>query len=287
MSQDKIYKMITERIISQLEAGTVPWKKTWAAQGLPKNIVTKKPYRGINFLVLAGMGEYFLTFNQAKKLGGSIKKGAKGLPVVFWKFVDVEDALTGEIKSVPFLRYYTVFSASDAEGIDIPQGDNTTQTNCFEAIEEAEKIVSGMPNAPETIHGGDRAAYSITFDRIRLPERGYFDTPADYYATRFHEMVHSTGAAHRLNRDELADYCGFGTYQYSKEELTAEMGAAFLCAMCGISSETIENSASYIDSWLNKLRKDVKLVIQAAGKAQKAADYILNIKPQAEETESA
>ncbi len=272
MAQEKVYSMITDRIISEMEKGIIPWKKPWNTHGLPKNLVSKKVYRGINFFLLSFLeDEYFLTFRQAQQLGGSIKKGAKGIPVIFWKWVEVEDPVSGDKNKIPFLRYYTVFGVSDTDGIAFPLSEKLT----FNPIEDAEHIVSGMQDSPEIVHGGNRAFYSKKNDRIHLPAASEFVSSQEYYSTKFHELVHSTGSEQRLNRPELTAYCSFKSYQYSIEELTAEMGAAFLCAQAGIEMATITNSAAYIQGWLDVVKNDKRLLIQAAGKAQIAADYIL------------
>lgn len=278
MSTSKVYQIVTDRIIQQLEKGVIPWQKPWSASGAPRNLVSKKPYQGMNYFMLGNTGEnWFLTFNQAKKLGGKVKKGSSGYPVVFWKFLEVEDRETGEIKRVPLLRYFTVFALRDVEGIERAEPAVAEQKN-MNPIEEAEKIIAGMPNCPKIEHGGDRAFYRPRQDFIRLPEVRDFVNMQEYYSTAFHELAHSTGHESRLNRPEVMDFTGFGSHKYSKEELVAEMGAAFLAGHAGFVDRTIENSAAYLQGWLNVLKSDNKMLVHAAGKAQKAADYILNIK---------
>ena len=275
MAQEKIYKMVTDRIIEQLENGVIPWRQPWKETEGPKNIVSKKAYRGMNYFLLAHMAdEWYLTFNQAKQLGGRIKKGASALPVIFWKMLQVEDAKSGEIKTVPFLRYYNVFALSDTEGIECPKKEDIGLRE-FSPIYEAQRIIGDMPNQPTIQHGGNRAVYRPSSDTVTLPVPESFSSAEEYYCTAFHELVHSTGHKSRLHRDELVTDARFGSHAYSKEELTAEMGAAFLSGHAGFAHVTLDNSAAYIRGWLNRLRNDHKLLIQAAGKAQKAADYII------------
>ena len=284
MSQ-KIYDLITDRIIALLEAGVIPWRKPWdAANGAPKNLVSGKTYRGINAMLLSSLGfasPWFATFHQVKALGGAVQKGVHGFPVVFWKFLDSaaqpggEDGQDDRRDRVPLLRYYTVFNLEQTEGI--PAGKiSALETRPFEPLAECERIVAEMPKRPEIRHTTEnRAYYRPSADRINMPLRESFHSAADYYNSLFHELCHSTGAPHRLARKSLADWAPFGTADYSREELVAEMGAGFLCAHAGLESSTLENTAAYIQSWLQVLKDDRRAVIVAAGQAQKAADFIL------------
>lgn len=278
---DKIYDMITQSIIDQLEKGYVPWQRPWKG-GLPMNLISKKPYRGINTFLLGSTGftsPFWLTFKQASEKGGKIKKGSTGYPIVFWNYVnkktkDIDD--DAEIKKkIPFLRYYTVFNLDQCEGIEPPEGFEDRE---FTKIEAPETIVENMPQRPVIHHGKPRAYYSPTNDLINMPRPETFMGDEEYYSTLFHELVHSTGHKTRLNRHEkIADHM-FGSKDYSKEELVAEMGSAFLCGVSEIVPTVIDNQAAYISSWLKKFQSDKKILIQAAAQAQKAADFILNIK---------
>lgn len=274
----KIYEMITDRIISLLEAGTIPWRKPWTArEQAPLNFVSGKAYRGINAFLLACAGfssPYWMTFKQAGEGGGKVRKGERGFPVIFWKLQETEDKETGEIVEVPLLRYYTVFNISQVEGIEAPEQPETP-TNDFDPISEAVAIVDAMPQRPDICHGYDKAFYRPSVDMIGMPDPERFSSPAEYYSTLFHEMTHSTGHGSRLARKGLDDWAPFGSASYAKEELVAEMGGAYLCAHSGIEAAVIENQAAYIKGWLGKLRQDNKLVIHAAAQAQKAADFIL------------
>ena len=272
-----VYQVVTDRIIRLLEAGTVPWRKPWKG-GLeaPRNFVSRKAYRGINVFVLHAAGyasPFWLTFAQVKSLNGCVKKGEHSWPVVFWKIL--EDQENGETKKIPFLRYHSVFNVAQCDGITVPASRKIEVT--FTPIEKCEQIVIGMPKAPPIEHGGDCACYHPREDKVRMPQTASFESPERYYHTLFHELTHATGHVSRLNRKEITGPIEFGSDPYSREELVAEMGAAFLSGNCQIESVTIEHSASYIQNWLERLKDDRKLVVQAAALAQRAADFILNV----------
>ncbi len=272
------YDVITDRIVAQLEAGTVPWRKPWNGQaGMPKNLVSGKEYRGINVFLLHCLGyesPYFLTFRQAKKLGGHVRKGEKGCPVVFWKWLDRETDDEPTTRRVPLLRYYTVFNVAQCEGVEAPTIDVPEREH--EPLQAAEAMVGAMPTPPGIVRGYVSAAYSPRTDIVRMPKPGRFESDKAYYGTLFHELTHSTGHPSRLNRKGVTETVEFGSRTYSQEELVAEMGAAFLCGETGILDIQIDQTAAYIDGWLRSLRNDRKLVVTAAAQAQKAADYILD-----------
>lgn len=285
-----VYEIVTDRILSALEKGTVPWEKPWNAEsGQPVNLKSKKAYRGINIWLLslsamsAGYSSpYWLSFKQAKDLGGSVRKGEKGTVVVFWKPVKQEDSRDG--KPYVILRYYRVWNVEQCEGIEskIPA---PIERPDFDPIAEAESILQGYRNAPAVKFGGDRAFYSPSADFVGMPEKETFVNPSAYYSTHFHEFVHSTGHSSRLNRKGITDPSAtFGNAVYSEEELVAEMGAAFLCGMAGILDYTVDRSAAYLDHWKSKISSDPKLVVKAAAAAQKASDHILGISWDKEES---
>lgn len=275
-----VYEMMTDRIIAQLEKGTVPWQKPWnGTTGLPKNLQSGKVYRGINLFMLGCSGfasPYWLTFKQCKAKGGSIKAGSKATPVIFWKFLEKENSETGETDSIPMLRYYQVFNVDQCGGIEAPD-EEEAETIDFQPIEEAENIVKGFKASPKLTHEEARAYYRPCSDMINMPKAETFRTEEEYYSTLFHEMTHSTGHEARLNRKTITDLCPFGSTNYSKEELIAEMGAAFLCGHAGIENKTIDNSAAYIQHWVRKFKDKPKMVVTAAAQAQKAADFILGV----------
>jgi len=286
----KVYEVINNRILELLEQGTVPWRKTWnAGSNMPKNMVSKKEYRGVNVFLLACMpysSPYWITFKQVQDKGGHVIKGSKSTPVIFWKWLDKKDADTTVNETVngkiPMLRFYNVFNLEQTEGIEPPP---TTETiNTFTPIERAEQIITNMPHKPDIKHGGNKAAYSPMLDYIKLPEPTSFEKPEEYYSTAFHELAHSTGHESRVGRKGILEPSYFGSHEYSKEELVAEMAACFLCGHADIENTVIENSAAYIAGWLKALKNDKTLLIHAAAQAQKASDYILNRKGGEEES---
>jgi antirestriction protein ArdC len=275
---DYAYERITNHIIVLLEQGTVPWHKTWkASTGLPRNLVTNKPYRGINVLLLHCMSyesPYWLTCRQANMLGGSIKKGEKACPVVFWKRLTVEKQEASKKREVPLCRYYSVFNLAQVEGIK--NGHPSAPKGAAPAASpKPEEIVVNMPQKPAIKDGFTRAFYSLREDYVGMPEQGRFERSEQYFATLFHELVHATGHETRLNRSTLTEQAGFGSDLYCREELIAEIGAAFLCSYAEIVERTIDNSAAYVAEWLKRMNDDKKLIVHAAAQAQRAADFIL------------
>lgn len=273
------YEVVTQRIISTLESGVVPWRKPWSTHA-PQNAVSRRPYRGINVFLLACSpyeDHRWLTFNQAKESGGSVRRGEKSTPVVLWKWLSHEDEATGKTEEVPWLKYYSVFNAEQCDGLNLPEPDRLPR-GPVERIVAAEEIVNGYPNPPKMESGGDRACYIPALDLVRMPSFDRFESSESAYSTLFHELAHSTGHPTRLNRKNLTESMGFGSDTYSREELCAEMSAAFLCNRAGIENAvTTEQSAAYIAGWLRALNNDRKLVVTAAAQAQKAADHILNV----------
>lgn len=292
--QEAAYAKITAQIVSMLEDGVVPWRKPWDAAGsVPTSLSTGKAYRGINQMILgmqsmmANYGSpYWGTYRQIAAQGGQVKKGERSTSVILWKPFERENA-DGETVKAFFMTTFAIFNAEQA---DWPNGMPTpnTEDRNHDPIAEAEALAAAyFANGPSLSHGGDRAYYSPSADAVRVPEMGTFYSAGGYYSTLFHEMIHSTGHASRLDRDGVTEGHFFGSEDYSKEELVAEMGAAFLCAATGIApDETLANSASYIASWLRALKNDSQMIVQAASKAQRAADYAQGI-GQAEKEEKA
>ena len=280
MSQ--VYQIITDRIVSLLEEGTIPWHRPWHGGPTcerPANLKTGHQYRGINVFLLAAMGyssRYWLSFKQAKAMGGNVRKGERGTPIIFWRRFEVEDRKTGEPKEVPMLRYYTVFNLDQIDGIEAPDAPEIPDRE-FTPIQRAQAIMDNMPNPPRIEHIQPRAFYRSDQDLVNLPKPEHFKSDVKYYGTAFHELAHSTGHEKRLGRRPSDVPRFFGDREYSQEELVAEMGAAFLCSEAGIGQVLIEDQAAYIDNWISVLRGTPKLVIKAASAAQAAADYILNI----------
>ncbi len=284
------YDVITDRVNEKLEAGTIPWEKPWHGQaGMPKNLTSGKTYRGINPFLLHCLGyesPYFLTFQQCKERGGSVRKGERGCPVVFWKWFSPKNQPSPDNPDymfsrrdengrvlVPMLRYYTVFNVAQCDGVDAPALDIPEREH--NPIETAETMVAGMRNAP-TVRTHQRAAsYEPVTDTVNMPRSEVFTSGEAYYSVLFHELTHSTGHTSRLNRKGITEEIRFGSSNYGKEELVAEMGSAFLCGETGILDRCIDRSAAYVEGWLKGLKNDRKLVVIAAAQAQKAADYIL------------
>ncbi len=282
-----VFAVVTDRIAAALASGTVPWHKPWASVGgMPRNLASRKPYRGMNVLLLSlgqpYLSPWWLTFKQAQELGGHIRKGEKSSLVTFWKFRegkkdtgdDGEHEDSPRERQAPLLRYYHVFNVEQCEGIAAPPSDEF-RLKAHERLALCEELVAEMPQRPIIQRDARQASYSPTLDRVGVPDLSQFETAEAYYATLFHELVHSTGHSSRLARSSLGNPPPFGTPDYSKEELVAEFGAAFLCAHTGIFPVTAESQAAYIDGWLAALKKDKRLLPIAAAQAQRAADFIL------------
>jgi antirestriction protein ArdC len=290
------YAIVTEKIINLLEQEIVPWRRPWTATGLPHNLISKKPYRGVNLLLLSAtkyVSPFWLTMKQANELGGSVRKGEHSQIVVFWKVDQIanaesetdpqDDEAAEKTRRRFILRYYRIFNVEQCE---LPQAvlDKLPkiETHHHDPIEAAERIIAGMPNPPEIQYAGSQAFYSPITDRITLPPRELFTSTEEIYACLFHEASHASGAVKRLNRKSITEAAPFGSPVYSFEELVAECSAAYLCAEAGISPAVIQNQTAYIQGWLTTLRSDKRMVVMAAAQAQKAADYILDRQSAAE-----
>ena len=290
-SRIDIYQLVTDLIIERLENGIIPWKKSWNDCGPAVNYVTKKPYRGINQLILNGLHlrPFYLTFRQATSLGGRIKKGAKSIPVCYWNFM-YRHADTGkridpnhlscfapcDVVKTAFIKYYRVFNIVDIQQIKFEIPELHSNESNF-SIEKCDTVLFEMHDRPELRHQGSQPYYHPLEDYINMPPIEFFTNSELYYSILFHELIHSTGHTKRLNRFEHNQISTFNSTSYSKEELVAEIGAAFLNGFTGIlNDETLTDSTAYIQGWLSRLRHDKKFIIEAAAKAQKAVDYILN-----------
>ena len=270
-----IYAAVTDRILAQLEAGQIPWQKPWVAAGQAVSHVTGRPYSLLNQMLLGQPGEY-VTFHQCMAEGGHVRKGEKASMVVFWKFIEQEDETTGEMKQIPFLRYYSVFHLSQCE--DLTARYTPRLPNAAHADQQAEAVMASyVQRSGVTIHhqDGDQAYYQPSTDSITLPRMEQFTSTTAYYRTAFHELTHSTGHEKRLNR--LNHAACFGTEDYSKEELIAEIGAAALVNHAGLeTSASLRSNAAYIQNWLSVLRGDKRFIVSAAGQAEKAVHLILH-----------
>lgn len=277
-----VYKMVTDRIVEELEKGTVPWQRGWsgAADGA-YNYVSKRPYSLINQLMLKHQDAY-LTFKQVTEKGGKVNKGAKAEIVVFWKILRKEDPVEKDkdgkpvVHSIPMLKYYNVFWIGDTnlERKEVERVEH-------EPVKEAENVIEGYLAREASLkfqndQPSNQAYYAPLKDAVVVPMLSQFKNVEEYYSTAFHELTHSTGSKARLNRIDMKNLAAFGSENYSKEELVAELGAAMLVNTCGLeTTKSFKNSASYIHSWLVALKNDKRLIVSAAGKAEKAVNYIL------------
>lgn len=281
MSQANIAQIITDGIIEQLEAGVAPWVKPWRSSpndGAPHNPASGTYYRGVNFFwlsMLQSSGKYgtssnWLTYKQAQALGAQVQKGANGVQVVFYKPLSIKDKASGEAKTIPMVKTYTVFNADMIEGLPVDDVEVTPEAIPeFQSHEECEAFIAS--SGADIRHGGESAFYIPSSDYIQLPNREAFNTPADYYATALHELSHWTGAKHRIDRD-FSKSKRFGDSAYAFEELVAELGAAMLCAHNKVDGQL--QHASYIESWLKVLREDSRAILKAGAEAQKVLDYL-------------
>lgn len=237
----------------------------------------------------------FLTWDQIKAVHGSVRRGETGHIIILWRTVKSTDPESGKEKQIPFLRYYKVFNVAQTRDLPKELLDSTTPFQPLGEVPnekksdpffECEPIIHAMPLCPPIKHQEQKAFYHRVEDYINMPKKKSFKNGESYYSILFHELVHSTGHAKRLNRSFSDDMAETGGDKYSVEELVAEMGASYLSSLCGILPATIDNSAAYIKAWLSRLREDKKIIIYASGHAQKAVDYILNVKPENSDTKN-
>lgn len=297
MKTKNVYEQITAKIIEQLENGIVPWQKPWVG-GSYKGCISHtsgKPYSLLNQMLLDGRQGEWLTWKQVQAEGGKVKKGEIASFVVFWTFVekyeleavcdDKGNQLDGDkgVRKVvtgyyPVLKSYYVFHIEQCEGIK-PRFNNTPVRYDHTPAEEAERVVREYVERDGLkleVEDTGTACYSPMLDRVRVPMMSQYKDVEEYYSTLFHELTHSTGHEKRLNREEVTGFHIFGDHDYSREELVAELGAAFLCNTLHIDSEkAFKNSAAYIGGWLKKLYNDKKMIVNAAAKAERAVEYIL------------
>ena len=281
----EIYQTITDKIIAELEAGTVPWVRPWSGEAdpFPRNALSQRPYRGINH-VLLGMEAHcrgyasnqWLTFRQAHQLGAHVRKGERASTIIYYeaKIMDKEptetvaDGNEPEKRFIPLIKVFSVFNVGQIEGLPTSYQELPVADPDWDACASAGQIMTG--SGAEIRHQGFKAFYSPPNDLIYLPGRQTFVDAAAYYSTALHELCHWTGATPRLGR-KLGRR--FGESAYAMEELIAELGAAFLSAHCRLDGRL--QHASYIASWLAVLQRDKRAVFVAAAQAQKAADYLL------------
>lgn len=287
MTNQQIYEKVNENIMALIAKGTMPWQMTWEGSSLPMNYASKTNYRGINIWMLSATAMFkgyqhnqWLTFNQAKKLGVSVKKGEKASFVVFAKKVEKsgqDNVPEDERESFFLYQYYNVFNVAQCDGvkpIETKVRENTP-------LEEAEKVVAGYADKPEIICGQYSPCYSPMNDKVFMPTIEAFTSSEEYYGALFHELAHSTGHESRMKRELEGK---MNRTSYSKEEMVAEFTASYLRAMTGIATPVADaNSASYIDGWSEVIKKDYRIIMNSASMAMRVADYILGSKVVANE----
>ncbi|MCL9806800.1 zincin-like metallopeptidase domain-containing protein [Flavobacterium amniphilum] len=330
VAQDDIYSYITDLIINTIEkVGHLPWQKDWVgsgADGAAKNYMSKKEYTGANFLLnfdvkfdengkpylvpIKFIQPYYLTFNQIKETGASLREGSKARRVIYYtmifsfdngtlqfkttdreKFTEfvktnglTKEDLKEHLVKIPVIKYYNVFRADDCTGLKFPEPTGNKNVN---PIEQAQSLIDGYKDPPTYTFVGDKAYYQPSTDKLNMPNIKAFKKEASYYCTYFHELTHSTGAKKRLDRDMSGT---FGSKSYAFEELIAELGAVFMCSESGILFQTKENSAKYLKSWnkvlVNELENDNRFFLKASAQSQKAVNYILGRNTESEEVET-
>lgn len=274
-----VYQEVTNKIIEELERGAAPWVKTWAGSpvsSLPRNAVSNRTYSGVNILLLwiessihGYINPSWLTFKQAKSLGGSIKKGEKGTHIVFFTRLEKEDE-KGNTVEIPMLKGFTVFNVEQCDGLpEKYHGAKNVEPLTDDNDSHMWEFLSSTGAAYK--FGGSRACYSPSLDIVTMPERAAFKSVNEFWATFCHELTHWTGSEKRLNR---VFGKRFGDDAYAMEELVAELGAAFACAVVGIENREVRH-AGYIANWLKVLRADKKAIFTAASAASKACDFLV------------
>jgi len=295
---DYAYSVVTERFVKFIEEHKeLPWRKPWMVvqpEVPPMNYRTKTVFKGVNVFMCLMSGfssPYWLTYNQAKDMGGYVRKGESGTPIVKWNppdkqkldAIDADESLTDEQKAEKkrkvfgFYRVSWEYNALQIEGIEFPQPEPVEVRGAFNPIQEAEKVIEAMPNKPAIRHDEPSAYYNPMLDFVNLPACELFESEAHYYATLFHEIAHSTGHKDRLGRFLGQQNAAFGSKDYSFEELVAELASSFSLNELGIENrDTVENSAAYLAGWLKKLKSDTRMLLKAMNKAIPATNYIFN-----------
>jgi len=277
----EVIERVTAEALRQLRSGRAPWHRPWTGGvAMPTSLASGKAYRGVNAILLAAAGMQFegpslwLTYKQAEALGAQVRKGSKGTPVVFWKFLEVEK--DGEKQRIPLLKTFTVFHVSQVDDLTIP-AKYTGERTPVEVLPAVQAILDGYEGGPVVRHvdGEGRAYYTPNTDVVTLPAVDQFESPEGYAETLLHELTHSTGHSSRLARFGAEDGpAHFGSPIYAKEELVAELGAWMLAAHAGVDLK-VEQAGTYIAGWLTALTDQPEMLVQAAGKAQHAVDRIL------------
>lgn len=283
MIGNDLYQKITDKILADMERGVMPWRRDWqskqrdALPGMPSNALTGKAYRGINILLLwiaadeIGSNDMrFATYKQAQDAGGNVIKGSKSFPIFFFNMLEKEDKDTGKLKKIPMLRQFNIFHVSQCKNCNWKTATIDGKASKPEMPEYTTEFIAALgANVKHGITHNGTPCYIPVLDRVEMPFPDEFSTHDSYRRILYHELIHWTGNTKRCNRDFSGS---FGTAKYAREELIAELGAAFVCAEFGIAYDT--RHASYIDIWIKCLREDNKAIMQAASAAQKAVDYI-------------
>lgn len=278
-----VYSIVTERVLNQLSWGNIPWHCPWKESfNGAISYATGKPYSLLNQILLGAMPGEYLTFNQAIAVGGSVRKGEKSKVIVFWKMLEEVDEDTGEVKTIPYLKYINVFNISQCEHI-APRWAVTVMRDEGTDLapdEDADALIDSYVSRSHVkldIVESNHAYYSPSEDTVVIPKLSQYTELAEYYSTAFHELAHSTGHSTRLNR--ITQKAAFGSDVYSKEELCAEIASSFLLSICGLETpSSIRNNTAYINNWYKALQDDKRLIVTAASLAEKAVHYILGDK---------
>jgi antirestriction protein ArdC len=268
------YATITDRVIKSIEAGVIPWQKPWSSKTWPTNAYTHRGYSGCNVFLL-GMSSFpsrwWVGYSQAQHMGTCVKRGEKGTQIIRWRPITKKDDNGRDVTVGLAPITLTVFNLSQCD----MDWENYESREDFVSLTTAEDILNGYKDRPAIEYGNSMAAYHPVWDKVIMPNRDDFRSPAHFYSTLFHELTHSTGHESRLKRD-IRNH--FGSYDYSREELVAEMGACFLASEAGIMDQTFNNTVGYIQSWLKALKNDKTLFVRASNAAQKATNYVLGRK---------
>ncbi len=306
MKNNVVYKIVTDKVVAGLKKEGLSWFKPWQHNGecvSPISYTSKKEYNGINRMMLSfAMRENgwtrpeFITFKQATTLGGKIKKGSKSQEVVYYtvsyihkdKFYKTEKALNNagikktdkgvtDIWTPMYFRVFNIEQVDDIKPLDSVVIEEVIEESVFKSIPDAEMVYDNYKNSPRLAHGGGQAYYRPSNDWVQMPEQTSFVDSDSYYKTLFHELVHSTGHDTRLKRAGVMEVNRFGSKEYSKEELVAEIGSMMLVAVTGLEpKDSDENSQAYINGWCKKLTENEQWVLFASSQAEKSVKHILN-----------
>ena len=282
----KVYEIVTAKILEILDSGVVPWSVPWGPGVNEQKRSNGAAYRGFNQMLLTAerlvrgySSRVWVTYKQAQEFGGTVKKGAKGTPVLFFQFMKKEEIRNGisREKKIPVTKFYTVFNIDQTEGCKLPAKLTSKPVAEHEPIDACKAIMDGYKNGPALVHLEHRAFYRPAPDEINMPAVDTFKSFAHYFGVWAHEAVHSTGHVKRLDRSTIGEAYHLDRSVRSFEEIIAELGSSYLCGVAGVEAVTIENSAAYCKSWLEYLRNDPGEIVRAASQAAKAADHILGV----------